>query len=138
MSANAIVLNSTTMPFVNAVNIFVLGPLFVYVGLKRPRIDIPYFVIYAVGLLTVAFYGYALLKSAIKKESISKNVYLFAANVLLAGPLMIYVGAGAIHFKFSISTYAFMGLVLVGVITMAYNAYELVVHVKRDFYARSQ
>jgi hypothetical protein len=128
---------SEIAPFVSVLNILILGPLMLYVGLRRPSSEWPYFTLYAAGAIMTAIYIVYIIRDAILKRFSESPVSLTLkfVHACLVGPLMVYIGIVAIHMNgyLEIPPIAMTFLVLAGIGTTAVHIAFLIRHFVVDF-----
>ena len=80
------------MKIVNALHVFVLAPLFVYVGLKAEKTpDIIFMVFLIVGIVVALYHSYRIFVTY-QSVGLVPYIYINLVHILLVAPLLVYVG----------------------------------------------
>jgi hypothetical protein len=78
-----------TRKLVRLFHIFVVGTLFLYVGIKREHIyQVIFPILFYLGIIIVLYHIYKLL--GYLKEN--KSIWVNLIHILIVGPLLIYIG----------------------------------------------
>lgn len=127
-------------PAVNVLAIVLVGPLLAYIGWTRSQKEWPYFIVYAIGILTLLFFAWLLGRDAIAKK-LSENTVktgIFVAHLIFVAPLLLYVGVLAIHFQghADIPPIIYTTLFIVGVSELIFNTFILMRQITLDLRVR--
>lgn len=105
--------------FVQLFHIFIIGSLFLYVGIRRA--EIPKFlfqILFVTGILIFLFHGYNAYRHLVKGESGWVN-YI---HMFLIAPLLVYIGYQQEETK----RYAFELLLMLAFTSIGYHGYYLI------------
>ena len=80
------------MKIVNALHVFVLAPLFVYVGIKAEKTPDFFFTVFLVVGAVVALYHSYRIFVTYRNVGLVPYIYINLIHILLVAPLLIYVG----------------------------------------------
>jgi len=109
--------------FVELFHIFIIGSLFLYVGIRRT--EIPKFlfqILFVTGILILLIHGYNAYKHLVKGESAWVN-YI---HIFLIAPLLVYIGYKQEETK----RFAFEILLMLGFTSIGYHGYYLATNEK--------
>ena len=122
-------------PAINLACILLAGPLLIYVGLQRPVQEWPYYILYALGVVLTIAFACLLGRDAIRKTLHLPRTAFFLFHILVAGPLLLYVGVVAIHMNghANIAPVAYTLLILLGIAAIIFHTFRLGKSVTRDF-----
>lgn len=104
---------------VSLFHILLVGPLFLYVGIKAtgiPKILFP--ILLGLGAFIMAYHFYL----AYKKMSEGKSAWINYIHILIIGPLLVYIGYTGLN----TSRKFFEILMMLGMAAIGYHGYYLV------------
>ena len=104
---------------VNLFHIFLVGPLFLYVGIKATGIPkIMYPILLGLGAFIMVYHFYL----AYKKMSEGKSAWVNYIHFLIIGPLLVYIG----YTGLDTSRKFFEILMMLGMAAIGYHGYYLI------------
>jgi hypothetical protein len=105
--------------FVHLFHIFVVGTLFIYVGVKRDAINKLFFpVLFYLGFLIIFYHLYKVYNYL--KEN--RNVWVNLLHIFIIGPLLVYIG----YENEKTSRKWFEILLMLGFASIGYHTYYLI------------
>lgn len=109
------------MKIVNALHVFVLAPLFVYVGLKAEKTpDIIFMVFLIVGIVVALYHSYRIFVTY-QSVGLVPYIYINLVHILLVAPLLVYVGMK----KVKTEKIIYKALIVFAVTMVLSNGYRL-------------
>jgi len=109
------------MKIVNAIHVFVLAPLFVYVGLKAEKTpNIIFMVFLVVGIVVALYHSYRIFVTY-KSVGLVPYIYINLVHILLVAPLLVYVGMK----KVKTEKIIYKALIVFAVTMVLSNGYRL-------------
>ena len=109
------------MKIVNALHVFILAPLFVYVGLKTEKTPNVIFLVFLVVGIVVALYHSYRIFVIYQSIGLIPYIYINLVHILLVAPLLIYIGMK----KVKTEKIIYKSLIVLAITTALSNGYRL-------------
>lgn len=125
-------------PVVNVVNVLIVGPAMIFVGLAHPSNVISHLCAYALGVVVTLYYAVLLIRSAIN-GTFSRQWFqtlISCVHVFAIGPLLTFLGVASAHFPGifeSIPPAAYNVLAILGVLEVVVNVILFARRLLKDF-----
>ena len=109
------------MKIVNALHVFILAPLFVYVGLKAEKTPNVIFLVFLVVGIVVALYHSYRIFVTYQSIGLIPYIYINLVHILLVAPLLIYIGMKKVKTEIII----YKSLIVLAITMALSNGYRL-------------
>jgi len=109
---------------IHLLHIFLIGPLFLYIGIEKQNIPFWFFpFLLILGIWLIGFHISLGYKNWIKKRGIWVNFL----HIFIIGPLLIYIG----YKNLKTPRYCFELLLMLGFATIGYHGYYLLTEINQ-------
>ena len=99
-------------------HIFVVGGLFIYVGMNREKINATLFpILFYLGIGIIIYHLY----KAYSYLNAGKGIWVNLIHILIVGPLLVYIG----YYRESVTRKYFEMLLMLGFAAIGYHLYYL-------------